>query len=302
MHARARELDEAIREFREAYRIKPHYSVLYNLGQALSLAGKPVEATDTLTRYLHDGADAIAADRRASVEATLASLRRQVGELAFQVEPASAMLEVDGKSMDAAERAVPLRLSAGKHRWVARAGGHESSAGAVVVQGERRTEIEIRLAPSERAPLPPPAARKVESGAPAPPGQPGPATTFADHDGSKAPQAIYIVGAVGASFGIAAGVLGIITAGRYADWKRDRSALAEPQSAEDFREHQRQLTEDATSVRRLNTWTIGCATAGTALLAASATFWLLGRSESERRGLRLSVTGTAASAEWRAEW
>ena len=67
----------ALREFNEAYAISPQFAVLYNIGQAHIALGHTAEAIEALTRYLRDGGDRIAPERRAQVERQIAWLRSE---------------------------------------------------------------------------------------------------------------------------------------------------------------------------------------------------------------------------------
>src|SRR5258705_390151 len=58
----------ALREFETAYRIRPHFSVLYNIGQARSTLGRPVEAVEAFERYLSDGGAQVSDERKRDVE------------------------------------------------------------------------------------------------------------------------------------------------------------------------------------------------------------------------------------------
>lgn len=69
--AKAHAYAEALAEFQHAYAAVPHFSVLYNIGQAQLALGKSAEAITTLQRYLDDGGPQIDAKRRAEVEALL---------------------------------------------------------------------------------------------------------------------------------------------------------------------------------------------------------------------------------------
>ena len=63
---------EALGEFQRAYQIFPHFSVLYNIGQALIALGRPTDAIAALTRYLDEGGTNIESSRRQEVDAAIA--------------------------------------------------------------------------------------------------------------------------------------------------------------------------------------------------------------------------------------
>jgi len=62
------EIAAAVGAFEEAYQTSPHYSVLYNLGQAYVALGKPAQAVHALQRYLREGGERIDAARRHQVQ------------------------------------------------------------------------------------------------------------------------------------------------------------------------------------------------------------------------------------------
>ncbi len=66
--------DAALREFTEAYAIRPQFAVLYNIGQAHVALGHSVEAIAALSKYLHDGRDRLPPGRRQQVQAQITSL------------------------------------------------------------------------------------------------------------------------------------------------------------------------------------------------------------------------------------
>jgi tetratricopeptide (TPR) repeat protein len=78
---------EALLEFQRAYAAVPHFSVLYNIGQAQVALGQSAEAVSTLQRYLDEAGVQIDAQRRAEVEQVLA------GERAKLPAPAAAAFE-----------------------------------------------------------------------------------------------------------------------------------------------------------------------------------------------------------------
>lgn len=79
--ARAKAYAAALDEFRAAYAAVPHFSVLYNIGQAALALGRDSEARDALRRYLDVGAADVDPSRRAEVEALLARLEPPPSDL-----------------------------------------------------------------------------------------------------------------------------------------------------------------------------------------------------------------------------
>jgi hypothetical protein len=144
-------LQQAIVEFQRAYDSMPHYTVLYNLGQAYVALGRPVEAVDALTRYLEEGAERVTKARRAEVEDELLRQKAKIGEVTLSVEPSGARLSVDGKDVGEAPLAGPVRLAAGSHRIEASLPGYEPATSQVRVVGQGRATVELVLRPVSAA-------------------------------------------------------------------------------------------------------------------------------------------------------
>src|SRR3954467_8172163 len=104
-------LSAALIEFEAAYAISPHFSVLYNIGQARSTLGRPVEAVTAFERYLADGGQQITPNRRQEVETLLLSNRKQIGSLRITTdsrEPTRVWL--DGVELEHERLAKPIAL------------------------------------------------------------------------------------------------------------------------------------------------------------------------------------------------
>jgi tetratricopeptide (TPR) repeat protein len=69
--AKAGAYESALAEFKQAYQISPHFSVLYNIAQAELALERPQLAVEALRRYLAEGGERIEPARRAEVESTI---------------------------------------------------------------------------------------------------------------------------------------------------------------------------------------------------------------------------------------
>jgi hypothetical protein len=143
-HAQQGDLNAALRAFEAAYAIQPHFSVLYNIGQAHASLGQPVEAAAAFERYLHDSGEDLPANRRREVEITLASLRRRIGQLRIVAPPnSSARVWLDGGELSADRLAEPMPVSAGEHTVLQ---AHEAGAvhsRVVVIASNELTELRL---------------------------------------------------------------------------------------------------------------------------------------------------------------
>lgn len=145
---------EAAVEFEAAYRAKPHFAVLYNLGQSYVALGRPVEALDALERYLRDGGSDIKPDRRDQITAELARQRGRVGLLALRIAQQGATVRVDGRELGRAPLA-PVRLAVGAHMVELSLAGFTPRVVEVKIVGEETSTVELSLAPVAPPAIPP---------------------------------------------------------------------------------------------------------------------------------------------------
>jgi tetratricopeptide (TPR) repeat protein len=93
--AKAGSYELALAEFKQAYQLAPHFSVLYNIGQAELALERPDLAVEALRRYLAEGGERIEPARRAEVESTIAAELARPGqrETVNDAEPTAAPME-----------------------------------------------------------------------------------------------------------------------------------------------------------------------------------------------------------------
>jgi tetratricopeptide (TPR) repeat protein len=136
------DFEEALQEFNEAYAVRPHFGVLYNIGQAQIALGRPLGAIETLGRYLDEGGDQIAADRRGQVSAQIAALEARLAHLSIRTQHPGARIVVDGRSVGRTPLPRSIDLAAGRHEVVASYDGSESTTGTVALgDGELRVLV-----------------------------------------------------------------------------------------------------------------------------------------------------------------
>ncbi|HEY5283850.1 MAG TPA: PEGA domain-containing protein, partial [Polyangia bacterium] len=194
-----------LQAFKDAYAAKPHYAVWYNIAQAHISLGQPLEALETLLRYLREGQDQIALEERLQVETQIKTLEAFLGELEVTTEPSGALLTVDGREIGRTPLAEPIRLVAGTHKITASLDGRPTVERTVSMAKERRYQLYLQLPPQ---PLKVAAPRDIS---PAPLGllaKPTPARS------SLRPALPYVLAGAGIALGGAA--LGVYL------WKRDK--------------------------------------------------------------------------------
>jgi tetratricopeptide (TPR) repeat protein len=108
----AGKLDTALANYQESYALWPRPRTLLNLGVVLRKLGRVAEAANLLAAYVeHEAADA---ERIAAVKQTLAELDAEVGILRIS-QAGQGPVELDGKVLEAAQLARPVRVSVGRH-------------------------------------------------------------------------------------------------------------------------------------------------------------------------------------------
>jgi len=146
---------EAVELFRRARDVVERPSIVFNLGQALMRLGQASEARTALERFIAiadaqaDRADVAVAQR------LLGELGTAQGTLELAVEPADAIVEVDGATNEGSGSERTLVLDPGRHRLSVSAPGYRPDRFEVSVLAgsrERRSTILERL-PSQPAVL-----------------------------------------------------------------------------------------------------------------------------------------------------
>jgi hypothetical protein len=144
-------LETAIAEFKQAYALSPHPSVLYNLGQAYAASGRAVEAVQTLRKYLEHADPKLDPERRAQALALVDYQSQRIGTLELDVEPAGAELMLDGEPLGRAPLASPVQLTAGSHGLTVAHAGYTPRSVRVEIVGKANTTTKLRLEPNGAA-------------------------------------------------------------------------------------------------------------------------------------------------------
>ncbi|MET0593635.1 MAG: tetratricopeptide repeat protein [Polyangiaceae bacterium] len=196
-------LDAARTELRRAYEIAPNYKVLYNLAQVeFELLDYPA-ALATFEKYLNEGGDRIAKDRRTQVQNDIEKLRGRLGTIEIAVNVTGSNITVDDVSVGTTPLLRPVLVSAGRRRInVSHVGYTTASRSVDVAEGDHAT-MSVELA--EAQPTPPPAAPAAEPApvAPAPaetaPSPPSPAVPDSPKSASTVPWVGWVATAMLAS-------------------------------------------------------------------------------------------------------
>ncbi|HWL87833.1 MAG TPA: PEGA domain-containing protein [Polyangiaceae bacterium] len=143
--------------FEEAYRLFAHPSILLNLGLARVKIGEYVEAEQNLLAFLLDDGGAAPEEQR-SARAALATVRAHLGTLSIQVNPAFALVTLDGKTLPAVPGSPwEVRVVAGEHALHAEVDGYTPFDRTVTVspgasQSESIGLVQV-VAPEPTAPV-----------------------------------------------------------------------------------------------------------------------------------------------------
>jgi hypothetical protein len=145
----------ALIEFSRAYELAPNWAVLYNVGQAHYSLRDYAAALRTLEKYVREGGEQIAPDRRTQVE-------REIGELRGRVAHVTVVSNVDGVDValdDApfgrASASESMLVGAGRHKLSASRAGFAPVLRVVDIAGGDTLTIRLDLVPET---MPSPAA------------------------------------------------------------------------------------------------------------------------------------------------
>jgi tetratricopeptide (TPR) repeat protein len=197
---------EAIEKYEAAYALKPHPAVHFNIAKCREALGEPAKALSEYREYLRLMPDA---SDRPIVDASMGTLRAQlaqrgVQQLAVYATPASAVIEIDGKTLGIPP--VYVELPPGQHTVVVSAADFDRVEKSVTLTLERVEDVNVELKlhhAATSAGAPPPPEPKAQATA-APEDEPLRLTTMP----VEAPRRVWTW--VAAGFGIAAAVSGII--------------------------------------------------------------------------------------------
>ncbi len=135
--------EQASIAFERAYELKPHYKILWNIAQVENELGHYAAALQSYTRYLLEGGDNVAVDRREAVQAEIQFLRVRVGMLKIHSDVEGATVFVDGKKQGKTPLGNLVYVDLGEHEVVAKMGGDEIHREVVRVAGSEQVVVNI---------------------------------------------------------------------------------------------------------------------------------------------------------------
>ncbi|MDP3155887.1 MAG: PEGA domain-containing protein [Archangium sp.] len=139
---------EAIAKFEEAYLVRPHPVIYFNIGKCWEQLGETAKALRAYRDYLRLAPDA---KDKETVSDAIANLERRLREKGMQqlmvfADPPDARIAVDGKELGSSPASV--ELVAGNHTLTVSADGFEKVERSFVMQTTRATEMTISLRPA----------------------------------------------------------------------------------------------------------------------------------------------------------
>jgi hypothetical protein len=243
----------ALKEFQEAFRLKPHPMVRVNMANCYDNLDKPVEAIFHFEKFMV--APEGTPEQRKEVRDALRRLRQRVGEVSIRVTPDGALVQIDDEETRKAPIQDAVLLKAGAHTIRASLDGYATVERTVDVLGGQPASVDITLEPASAAAVPlagalpaaaapvaesaPPAEETVDVSAVAPLSETDQAQTEQVLDEEPAPDeapsggrrlttAVVVAGSVTIALAVAATVTGIMALGANGDFDDAAAVVNDP--------------------------------------------------------------------------
>jgi hypothetical protein len=132
----------ALEKFNDAYAAYPSSKILFNLGQANRLLGRPLEALDAYQRFLNEVPNA-SREERADAQSWLEKLQSSLGQISIACQINGAEISVDGKVVGRSPLSSPVWATAGHHQVTAVAADKSPMLESVEVEVGKRAIVEL---------------------------------------------------------------------------------------------------------------------------------------------------------------
>ncbi len=143
----------AVIEFERAYAIEPSYRVLFDIGQCRYQLHDYPGALTAFQKYLAEGGDLVAPDRRAQVIADIDLLRGRVATLRVASTTTGAQVTLDDVSVGTTPLSAPIAVGAGRHKLVASKAGFADAQRTFDIAGDETLSVEVDLDPTGSEPV-----------------------------------------------------------------------------------------------------------------------------------------------------
>ncbi len=137
---------EALAEFEQAYALKPHPLVLYNLATAHRALSQYDQAVDFYNRFLSEGADAVDKKRLKRAKKELKQLLALVARLTVTTAPDGATVSIDGREIGTSPLDEALVVGPGDHVVSAALEGHQPAERTLRVASGDALDVALTLA------------------------------------------------------------------------------------------------------------------------------------------------------------
>jgi hypothetical protein len=144
---------EALRLFREAYKLVPNPRYQYNIGVASQATGRDVEALDAFQTFLAN-AQGVRPEYTEDARKQVEVLRGRVATVSVSSKQAGAGVQVDGRDVGQTPLALPLVLEPGEHRFLVRKLEFEPFEHVVNLRAGDQVTVPVELRPISRATAP----------------------------------------------------------------------------------------------------------------------------------------------------
>jgi hypothetical protein len=236
--------EQALGDFQEAYRIRPHPLVNVNIANCYDKLGRPLQAVALFEHFLESDVGSPA--QRQEVSAALERLRKQVGKILVRVSPDGAAVTIDQGEQRTAPILEAIPLEAGNHNLTVSLEGYRSAQRPLIVKGGTTLELTVTLeregAPALAVvPSPEPASSPSELPAPAatPEAAAPPVVTFAEPEPAppaqpapeshhEIPTAAYVTGGAALVLAVTGTIAGVLALGANKDFKQYKAARFDP--------------------------------------------------------------------------
>jgi hypothetical protein len=141
--------EKALESFQEAYNVRPSPAVRVNIANCYDQMDRPLEAIFHYERFLAESD--IGGDQRREVESAVKRLRSKIGDVAIQVVPEGASVQIDGSQRRQAPLIEPVPMVAGKHVIEVTYPDYQSERREIEVQGGKPMEVSVILRPQVAA-------------------------------------------------------------------------------------------------------------------------------------------------------
>jgi tetratricopeptide (TPR) repeat protein len=135
----------ALIEFQRAYAASPHYKLLYNLGQASLECQEDSSAIEYFSKYLKEGANEIADERRSEVEQNLTRLRSRLATVTVTTTQVGAEIYMDETRIGVAPLKEPVKVTAGRRKFVAVKHGYPDAERVIDVASGDALKVELEF-------------------------------------------------------------------------------------------------------------------------------------------------------------